>query len=112
MTPNLKKFTFAELKIATRSFGADMVLGKGGFGRVFIGWVNEKTYAPSKLGIGMAVAVKRFSREGLMGFKEWQVNQLPYHSSFVEYVFIFNFVRNGFTTYIHRNIGILNAFIL
>ncbi|KAM7485591.1 hypothetical protein LguiA_001600 [Lonicera macranthoides] len=72
----LKIFTFAELKIATRNFRPDTFLGEGGFGRVFKGWVSEKTYAPSKFGVGMPIAVKKFSPEGFQGFKEWQVNKL------------------------------------
>ena len=40
-TPNLRRFTFEELKTATRNFRRDTVLGDG-FGRVFKGWVDEK----------------------------------------------------------------------
>ncbi|XP_028082958.1 probable serine/threonine-protein kinase PIX13 [Camellia sinensis] len=71
-TPNLKMFTYAELKTATRNFRPDTVLGEGGFGRVFKGWVDEKTYAPSRVGVGMAVAVKKSSPDSSQGLKEWQ----------------------------------------
>ncbi|BBH02661.1 Protein kinase superfamily protein, partial [Prunus dulcis] len=57
--PKLKEFSLAELKKCTRDFRPDTILGEGGFGRVFKGWVNEDTYAPSRVGIGMAVAVKK-----------------------------------------------------
>ncbi|KAM7485586.1 hypothetical protein LguiA_001595 [Lonicera macranthoides] len=111
LTPNFKKFTFAELKIATRGFGADMVLGKGGFGRVFIGWVNEKTYSPSKHGIGLAVAVKRFSREGLMGFKEWQAEVellgRVSHPNLVKLVGYCLEVKDSFLVYEYMNNGSL-----
>ena len=79
VTRKLKIFTFAELKISTRSFRPDTFLGEGGFGKVFKGWVGEKTYAPSKFGVGMPIAVKKFSPEGFQGFKEWQVNKLAYY---------------------------------
>ncbi|KAM7485615.1 hypothetical protein LguiA_001624 [Lonicera macranthoides] len=69
VNPNLKIFTFAELKSATENFTLD-VLGKGGFGIVFKGWVNEKTYSPSKVGVGKAVAVKRLGRESMQGLAE------------------------------------------
>lgn len=73
VTPSLKMFTLAELKSATRNFRPDTVLGEGGFGRVFKGWVDEKTLAPSKVGVGMAVAVKKSNPDSEQGIREWQV---------------------------------------
>lgn len=72
--PNLRVFSFAELKSATKNFKSDTVLGEGGFGKVFKGWVDEKTFAPSKVGIGMMVAIKKLNHESVQGFQEWQVN--------------------------------------
>ncbi|CAH1435311.1 unnamed protein product [Lactuca virosa] len=72
VTPNLKMFTFYELKSATRNFRPDTMLGEGGFGRVFKGWVDGETYAPSKVGIGIAVAVKKSNPDSAQGLKEWQ----------------------------------------
>ncbi|PSR99511.1 Serine/threonine-protein kinase Cx32 precursor [Actinidia chinensis var. chinensis] len=72
VTPNLKMFTYSELKSATRNFRPDTVVGEGGFGRVFKGWVDEKTYAPSKVGVGIAVAVKKSNPDSSQGLKEWQ----------------------------------------
>ncbi|KAJ8647193.1 hypothetical protein MRB53_000216 [Persea americana] len=71
-TSNLRIFSFAELKTATRNFRPDTVLGEGGFGRVFKGWVDEKTLAPAKVGSGMVIAVKKLNSEGLQGWEEWQ----------------------------------------
>ncbi|KAA8532066.1 hypothetical protein F0562_006792 [Nyssa sinensis] len=71
-TPNLREYSFADLKIATRNFKSDMVLGVGGFGTVFKGWVDEKTLAPSKFGCGMIVAIKKLNPESMQGFEEWQ----------------------------------------
>ncbi|XP_052189548.1 probable serine/threonine-protein kinase PIX13 isoform X1 [Diospyros lotus] len=70
--PNLKVYSVADLKTATRNFKSDMVLGIGGFGTVYKGWVDEKTLAPSKLGAGMLVAIKKLNPESLQGFEEWQ----------------------------------------
>ncbi|XP_060199961.1 probable serine/threonine-protein kinase PIX13 isoform X2 [Lycium barbarum] len=72
ITPNLKMFTLAELKSATKNFRPDTVLGEGGFGTVFKGWVDDKTFAPSKVGVGMPVAVKKSNPESEQGLKEWQ----------------------------------------
>ncbi|XP_022726490.1 probable serine/threonine-protein kinase PIX13 [Durio zibethinus] len=69
-TPNLKIFSFAELKSATKNFRPDMVLGEGGFGKVFKGWLDEK--APGKSGSGTLIAVKKLNSESLQGFEEWQ----------------------------------------
>ncbi|XP_021811555.1 probable serine/threonine-protein kinase PIX13 isoform X2 [Prunus avium] len=71
-SPNLRVFTFAEMKAATRNFKSDAVLGEGGFGKVFKGWVDEKTLAPSKVGTGMMVAIKKLNPESVQGFQEWQ----------------------------------------
>jgi hypothetical protein len=73
-TPNLKEFSLADLKTATRNFKTDSVLGEGGFGKVFKGWMDEKTLTPSKVGTGMVVAIKKLNSESVQGFQEWQVS--------------------------------------
>lgn len=77
-SPNLKAFTFNELKNATRNFRPDSLLGEGGFGYVFKGWIDENTFAAAKPGSGMVVAVKKLKPEGFQGHKEWvtEVNYL------------------------------------
>ncbi|XP_061372809.1 probable serine/threonine-protein kinase PBL10 isoform X2 [Gastrolobium bilobum] len=72
VTPNPKKFTLDELKSATRNFRPDTVLGEGGFGRVFKGWVDPITFKPSKVGVGIPVAVKKSNPDSLQGLQEWQ----------------------------------------
>ncbi|KAL6993363.1 putative serine/threonine-protein kinase pix13 [Sarracenia purpurea var. burkii] len=72
VTPNLKVYSFDDLKSATKNFKSDSVLGIGGFGTVYKGWVDEKTLAPSKPGTGMVVAVKKLHPESMQGFQEWQ----------------------------------------
>nr|XP_009392862.1 PREDICTED: probable serine/threonine-protein kinase NAK isoform X2 [Musa acuminata subsp. malaccensis] len=70
--PNLRVFTFAELKTATGNFKHDKVLGEGGFGIVYKGWVDEKTLNPAKSGLGMVVAVKKLNHESVQGLEQWQ----------------------------------------
>lgn len=71
-TSNLKIYSFSDMKTATKSFKSDTVLGIGGFGTVFKGWVDEKTLAPSRIGTGMIVAIKKLNPESMQGFDEWQ----------------------------------------
>nr|GMD22873.1 probable serine/threonine-protein kinase PIX7 [Ipomoea batatas] len=54
----LRKFTFNDLKLATRNFRPESLLGEGGFGCVFKGWIEENGTAPVKPGTGLTVAVK------------------------------------------------------
>ncbi|XP_041017870.1 probable serine/threonine-protein kinase PIX13 isoform X1 [Juglans microcarpa x Juglans regia] len=70
--PNLKEFSLSDLKTSTRNFKTDSLLGEGGFGKVFKGWMDEKTLTPSKVGTGMVVAIKKLSSESMQGFQEWQ----------------------------------------
>ncbi|CAK9153904.1 unnamed protein product [Ilex paraguariensis] len=68
--PNLRVFSFVELKAATKNFRSDTILGEGGFGMVFRGWLDEKT--TSKNGSGLVIAVKKLNSESMQGLQEWQ----------------------------------------
>ncbi|XP_051134097.1 probable serine/threonine-protein kinase PBL4 isoform X2 [Andrographis paniculata] len=71
LSSNLKSFTFNDLKTATRNFRSDSLLGEGGFGYVYKGWIDEQTFAPSRPGTGMVVAVKKLKAESFQGHREW-----------------------------------------
>lgn len=75
---HLKQFSFLDLKLATRNFRPESLLGEGGFGCVFKGWVEENGTAPVKPGTGLTVAVKTLNLDGLQGHKEWlaEINYL------------------------------------
>lgn len=73
---NVKSFSLAELRMATRNFRPDSVLGEGGFGSVFKGWIDENSFAAAKAGTGMVIAVKRLNQEGFQGHREWLVSSL------------------------------------
>lgn len=65
----LRKFTYSELKCATKNFRPECLLGEGGFGRVYKGWIEE-----SGTGTRLTVAVKTLNHDGHQGHKEWVVN--------------------------------------
>ncbi|CAJ1930656.1 unnamed protein product [Sphenostylis stenocarpa] len=108
-TRNLKQFSFVDLKAATRSFRSDALLGEGGFGKVYKGWLHEKTLTPTKAGSGMVVAVKKLNSESLQGFREWQseinflgrishpnlVKLLGYCCDDVEFLLVYEFMPRG-----------------
>nr|KJB76054.1 hypothetical protein B456_012G070600 [Gossypium raimondii] len=75
---NLKSFNFSELRTATRNFRPDSVLGEGGFGCVFKGWIDENSLTAAKPGTGLVIAVKRLNQEGFQGHQEWlaEINYL------------------------------------
>ncbi|KAK3224484.1 hypothetical protein Dsin_011509 [Dipteronia sinensis] len=81
--PCLKEFNFEDLKTATNNFKPE-----GGYGRVYKGWIDEKTLTPSEWGTGMAVVIKLWNPESIQAFKQWQleVNILgrSYHPNLVE----------------------------
>lgn len=72
----LLQFSFQELKSATGNFRPDSILGEGGFGYVFKGWIEENGTAPAKPGSGITVAVKSLKPDGLQGHREWVVSRL------------------------------------
>ncbi|XP_057480523.1 probable serine/threonine-protein kinase PBL3 [Actinidia eriantha] len=87
---NLKAFSFNDLKNATKNFRSDSLLGEGGFGWVFKGWIDENTFAPSKPGTGIVVAIKKLKTESSQGHREWltEVNYLGqlHHKNLVKLI--------------------------
>lgn len=75
-TRQLLQFSFQELKAATGNFRPDSILGEGGFGYVFKGWIEENGTAPAKPGSGITVAVKSLKPDGLQGHREWVVSRI------------------------------------
>ncbi|KAG8363040.1 hypothetical protein BUALT_BualtUnG0011200 [Buddleja alternifolia] len=75
----VKPIEYTEIKKATKNFRHDLVLGEGGFGPVFKGWIDEDTLNASKPGFGIAVAAKIWRSELLRGRHEW-LKELNYLS--------------------------------
>ncbi|CAD6216522.1 unnamed protein product [Miscanthus lutarioriparius] len=60
-------FTFRDLAAATSNFRADCLLGEGGFGRVYRGYLDS---------VSQVVAIKQLDRNGLQGNREFLVEVL------------------------------------
>ncbi|CAO2817866.1 unnamed protein product [Amaranthus hypochondriacus] len=65
---NVDIFTFEEMKLATKHFRPDLILGEGGFGIVYKGVIDE-TVRPGYKSI--EVAIKQLNPHGFQGDKEW-----------------------------------------
>ncbi|XP_042427919.1 probable serine/threonine-protein kinase PBL17 [Zingiber officinale] len=71
----VNRFTYSELRAATRYFRPDQILGEGGFGIVYKGVIDENVRPGFE---STRVAVKELNKEGFQGDKEWlaEVNYL------------------------------------
>ncbi|KAK1284610.1 Serine/threonine-protein kinase [Acorus calamus] len=65
---NVIAFTLFELETITKNFRSDYVLGEGGFGTVYKGYIDENVRVGLK---SLPVAVKVLNKEGLQGHREW-----------------------------------------
>lgn len=87
---NLKSFSFSDLRSATKNFRSESLIGEGGFGFVFKGWIDESTLVPTKPGSGIVVAIKKLKPESFQGHKEWlaEVNYLGqlHHQNLVKLI--------------------------
>lgn len=65
---NVDIFTYNEMKLATKNFRPDQILGEGGFGVVYKGVIDENVRPGYK---STLVAVKQLDPEGFQGDREW-----------------------------------------
>ncbi|XP_057768246.1 probable serine/threonine-protein kinase PBL17 [Salvia miltiorrhiza] len=72
---DLDIFTYEEMKLATKHFRPDQVLGEGGFGMVYKGIIDESVRPGYKT---TQIAVKVLDPESVQGDREWlaEVNYL------------------------------------
>ncbi|XP_050215399.1 probable serine/threonine-protein kinase PBL12 [Mercurialis annua] len=66
--PKLHIFTFSESRNVTQNFSRSNLLGEGGFGPVYKGFVDDKL-RPGL--VAQSVAVKSLDLDGLQGHREW-----------------------------------------
>lgn len=66
---NLRVFSYTELRAATKNFSHGNLLGEGGFGFVYKGWIVHSK--PNEGETKIEIAVKQLKRNGQQGHKEW-----------------------------------------
>lgn len=79
---NVDIFTHDEMRLATKNFRPDLILGEGGFGIVYKGVIDDSVRPGYK---ATQVAIKELNPEGYQGDREWLVFDL----SFTLILFIF-----------------------
>ncbi|PWA56467.1 Concanavalin A-like lectin/glucanase, subgroup [Artemisia annua] len=115
---NLKEFKFSDLEKATSNFSEDLLLGRGSFGRVFLGWFFKNPFTPFSQGAGIAVAVERLDQDNTQGLREWKteisilgplghsniVSLLGYCRHEHEYLCVYEYMQTGsFDQFINRD---------
>ncbi|KAM7489249.1 hypothetical protein LguiB_026733 [Lonicera macranthoides] len=95
-----RRFTFAEIRVATRNFSQGFVIGKGGFGKVFKGIIDNGA---------TTVAIKRLDPMSKQGGKEFTteiemlskirhshvVSLIGYCDENDEMILVYDYVENG-----------------
>ncbi|KAH1031281.1 hypothetical protein J1N35_043455 [Gossypium stocksii] len=74
---NIHSFCYSVLRAATRKFSKENIIGEGGFGRVYIGYINPDSMRAAKPDTGKAIAIKVLGRRGIQSDEEWQ-NELRF----------------------------------
>ncbi|KAJ0007009.1 hypothetical protein Pint_29156 [Pistacia integerrima] len=72
---NLHFFTLQELQVMTNNFSRDEFLGRGGFGKVYKGFIDDRLKPGLK---AQPVAVKVLDLNGSQGHDEWLLKLLIY----------------------------------
>ncbi|XVF71284.1 hypothetical protein PTKIN_Ptkin12aG0024600 [Pterospermum kingtungense] len=96
----VRQFSLAKIKAATNNFHEDLVIGRGGFGRVYRGFFYDEN---------LVVAVKRSNPESRQGFNEFQtevkllcqlrhqnlVSLIGFYHDEDEMILVYEYMRNG-----------------
>lgn len=68
---NVDIFTYEEMRLATKQFRPDLILGEGGFGIVYKGVIDSSVRPGYN---STQVAIKELNPEGFQGDREWLVS--------------------------------------
>ncbi|XWS23226.1 hypothetical protein CRYUN_Cryun29cG0102900 [Craigia yunnanensis] len=77
---NIESFSYSVLRTATQKFSDQNLIGEGGFGGVYIGYINTCSMSAAKPDTGKAVAIKTLRRRGIQSDEQWQ-NELRFLST-------------------------------
>ncbi|GMI87365.1 hypothetical protein HRI_002405800 [Hibiscus trionum] len=113
---NINSFYYSVLRAATHKFSDENIIGEGGFGRVYIGYINPHSMSAAKPGTGKAVAIKVLRRRGVQNDKEWQ-NELRFlkklnHPNVVKLMGYCNEGDHRIVVYEYMSKGSLDAHLL
>eukprot|EP00271_Cylindrocystis_brebissonii_P003335 TRINITY_DN14173_c0_g1_i1.p1 TRINITY_DN14173_c0_g1~~TRINITY_DN14173_c0_g1_i1.p1 ORF type:complete len:404 (+),score=95.25 TRINITY_DN14173_c0_g1_i1:277-1488(+) len=64
-----RKLKLKDLQVATAYFSSKRLLGEGSFGKVYLGYLDDRTHAGVL--VKRRVAVKKLSPESFQGYEEW-----------------------------------------
>jgi serine/threonine protein kinase len=95
-----RRFSLAEIKIATNDFDEHLVIGKGGFGNVYKGCIDDRTInvAIKRLNSKSSVGSDQFSNEVLLLCQLSHPNLVPligYCIDEPEMILVYEFMLNG-----------------
>ena len=112
---NVDIFTYEEMRLATKHFRPDRVLGEGGFGIVYKGFIDENVRPGYKT---TNVAIKELDPEGFQGDREWLVFDVDFIFLLFFFLFLFwqvilsSYSASEFALTIERYLGNLLSFNL
>jgi len=87
----LRRFTFHDLMLATRTFKVENFHDEEGFGILLKGWINPYGNYAARPGRGIPVAVKALNLNEIQDHKEWLVchHANPFYTSLSLYYLIY-----------------------
>ncbi|XP_004307503.1 PREDICTED: probable serine/threonine-protein kinase NAK [Fragaria vesca subsp. vesca] len=74
----VRSFRFNDLKTATCNFHPNRLLGEGGFGSVYKGWIDEHSFTAAEPGTGMAIAITRLNEQSTLQSPKERITEVNY----------------------------------
>ncbi|WRX13539.1 Protein kinase domain - like 10 [Theobroma cacao] len=70
---NINGFRYSVLRAATQKFSDENLIGEGGFGGVYLGYINLSSMDAANPNTSRAVAIKKLGRRGVQGDEQWKI---------------------------------------